>query len=258
LFGGSLLDKPTTDYKTARQNAIDSYYAFGKRIFVLAAVLGKASLKYPYLEAWKELFKDFSLGLQFLLKEMRSVVDDRYEKTWFEWLYIINYADEVSVKAASKKFYGMTPGGRKTFLTPKHIKEKRKEVGQFAAELLERLPRFFYSVSVIDCVISTTPELKQEYDRLSGECDENGGSWEKMTKNLPEKDREEEDNDHGQRYAYSYYKIRHYDHELYEKRKLECRNGTRKSIGDVRGECRVKESELPPEVISYVKSKSSN
>lgn len=272
LFGAnserqSLLDRPirptpqkyepSTAYKSARQDAIDAWYTFVKRIFLLTEVMRQASLKYPYLEAWEELFRDFGLGLQVLNKEMRSAVDDRYEKTWFQWLHIIKCAEEVSTEAASKKFYGMRPEGRKSFLTPRHIKEKRKDVVKFAGEILARLPKFFYSISVIDCVILTTPELKQEYERLSKEYDENKESSKKIRGDWQEEDGKEKDNNQRQHYTYRYYKIRHYDRELYRKRKLECQNGTRKSIGEVRIECRVKESELPPEVLSYVKSKSS-
>lgn len=45
-------------------------------------------------------------------------------------------------------------------------------------------------------------------------------------------------------YQYCYYKIVHYDKDLYEKQKSEYQKGLRKSKPDGRIECRVKAEEL--------------
>ena len=80
--------------------------------------------KYPELSVRN---KDFAGGLRIITKYVTPVIDDRWDKSWLEWMEITEYAKAHGHNGASRRFYAIKKGKRK-YLTPKHIEQKIKEV----------------------------------------------------------------------------------------------------------------------------------
>jgi hypothetical protein len=192
-----------------------------------------------------ELIYECVRAIRLVTRMMKSATDDRYKRSITEWVSITKYAMETSPEAASKRFYGITPDGKKLRLSPKHIKDMIEEVNNFLDEFTEFIPKVALNIRTLNNIARNDPELSQLFEKLSKQYDD-----ENKQKILETMEGSDEDNGgtHNQSknhdYQYSYYKIVHYDKDLYEKQKSEHQKGIRKSKPDGRIECRVKAEDL--------------
>ncbi|HEU4822481.1 MAG TPA: hypothetical protein VFS97_03570 [Nitrososphaeraceae archaeon] len=75
-------------------------------------------------EIWK-LISECIQGIRLITQIMKSAIDDRYKRSLTEWVTITKYAKETSPEAASKKFYGITPDGKKLRLSQTYKRQDR-------------------------------------------------------------------------------------------------------------------------------------
>ena len=192
-----------------------------------------------------ELIREGVQGINLVIQMINSAIDDRHSRSLTEWVTITKYAMEISPEAASKKFYGITPDGKKLFLSPKHIKDMIEKINDFLNKFAEFIPKVAINIRILSNIARYDPELSQLFEKLSKQYDD-----ENKQKILETMEGSDEDNGgtHNQSknhdYQYSYYKIVHYDKDLYEKQKSEHQKGIRKSKPDGRIECRVKAEDL--------------
>lgn len=111
-----------------------------------------------------------------------------------------------------------------------------EEVNTFLDEFTEFIPKVAPNIRTLNNIAKNDPELAQQYERLSRQYDEENNQ--KILEKMDGKPNQNHE------YQYSYYKIVHYDKELYEKQKSEYQKGLRKSKPDGRIECRVKVKDL--------------
>lgn len=195
-------------------------------------------------EIWK-LISECMQGIRLVTQIMKSATDDRYKISLTEWVPITKYAIETSPEAASKKFYRITPDGKRIRLSPKHIKDKIEEVNNFMDKFLEFITKVPLNIRKLGNIVRSDPELMQQYEKLSKQYDaENKQKILEEMKEVHEDNRNIRNQSQHHEYQYCYYKIVHYDKDLYEKQKLEYQKGLRKSKPDGRIECRVKAEEL--------------
>jgi hypothetical protein len=193
--------------------------------------------KYPNRrEQIKKLIFEIAMGIRLQTMIYKSTTDDRFKRSLAQWVPIVTYAMETSPKAASNKFYGISPDGKKIRLSPKHIKDMIQEVGDFTEQFQKYMPKFSQNLKMLGNIIRSDEELKQQYERLSKKYDNERHAW------GDNEDISNQGKDHG--YQYRYYKIVHYDGDLYKKQKSDYQRGLRKSKPDGRLECRVKAEDL--------------
>lgn len=133
----------------------------------------------------------------------------------------------------------------KNYVSPKHIKDKIEGINNFLDKFAEFIPKVHLNIRILSNIVRNDPELTLQYEKLSKQYDA-----ENKQKILEEMEEVYEDNynirnqSQHHEYQYCYYKIVHYDKDLYEKQKSEYQKGLRKSKPDGRIECRVKAEEL--------------
>jgi hypothetical protein len=235
--------KGTESYKMLEE-ILGLNLEFEKNILLTCKMSKAIYKKFPHQEIWK-LISECMQGIRLITQIMKSATDDRYKRSLTEWVPIIKYAMETSPEAASKKFYGITPDGKRIRLSPKHIKDKIEEVNSFMDKFLEFIIKVPLNIRILSNIVRSDPELMQQYQKLSRQYDADN-----KQKILEEMEEAHEDNrnirnqSQHHEYQYRYYKIVHYDKALYEKQKLEYQTGLRRSRPDGRIECRVKAEEL--------------
>ena len=137
------------------------------------------------------------------------------------------------------------PDGKKLFLSPKHIKDMIEKINDFIDKFAEFIPKVATNIRILSNIARYDPELTQLYERLSRQFDD-----ENKQKILEKMDGSDEVSEaHATKVRImiiniAYYKIVHYDKDLYEKQKSEHQKGMRKSKPDGRIECRVKAEDL--------------
>lgn len=168
----------------------------------------------------------------FFSEYFKSSYDERYVRNLAEWSEILNYADESTVGAASKKYYGIDSNSKKSYISKRQIKQglgRHKTV-----DIHEYFMHYLSYLSIFGRIISGRKEFLEEYKRMLEEYD-------KKRQIKQNKDYD---------YTYTGYKAIHYDDELYQKQKLEYQKGIRKSKPDGRIECRVREQDIPSDVLT--------
>ena len=118
---------------------------------------------------------------------------------------------------------------------------------------IDRFIAYYYLPAasfLVQNIITQDPELLEHYDKISQDYDATGSQLNSEIRNQVMTTRKQNN------YTYKYinYKVVHYDHDAYKKRKSDYEKGIRKSKPDGKIECRVKEADLPSEVLSYLKS----
>jgi hypothetical protein len=199
-------------------------------------------LKFPdrRQELWKLIYECIQ-GVGLLQQMLRSTTDDRYKRSLTEWITITAYAMKTSPGAASKKFSGITPDGKKIHLSPKHIKHMIEEMSNFADNFIELIPKVRRNLGILGNIVKSDPELMEKSNKLSEQYDEeNRLKIEKKMEGETWDDGNISSQSQHYGYQYRYYKIIHYDNELYAKQKAEYQKGLRKSKPDGRIECRVR------------------
>jgi hypothetical protein len=155
------------------------------------------------------MFEQFIPDVQFILEYSKSATDNRYSRSMVEWNHIAKYAEEHTVNQARKKYYGITPDGKtKIYLSLYQIKKKKDEMKGFEEQHLEHYKKFTLLEDILSQIVSEDPELYAEYEKMSREYDYNNNKKQYQQENE-------------KKYTYAYYKIIHYDHDLYEKQKEE-------------------------------------
>ncbi|MPZ07063.1 MAG: hypothetical protein GEU26_11725 [Nitrososphaeraceae archaeon] len=220
----------------AFDRTLDSFIDFFKRMSILHMTIPKILAKYPEINGFLEKYDlvDEIIHYQDILcRSINSAIDFRYSRSLIEWSEIARFADQRSDKAASKKFYGRYwDNGKKVHLSIRQIKKKSRVLrnhGVSSSEFEQKIRRYIELLQPFIMIIQRDEEIFKEYKKIEREFE------------LPHKDI---------RYEYQYFKMIHYDHDLYEKQKLEYNSGLRKSKPDGRIECRINKSDIPPQIFT--------
>jgi tetratricopeptide (TPR) repeat protein len=233
---------PSTELKEVLGISLE----FKKDILLFCEMSQAIYKKFPdrRQEIWRLIYECMQ-GIRLVLQMIKSATDDRYKRSLTEWVTITKYAMETSPEAASKRFYGITPDGKRIHLSPKHIKDKIEEVNNFMDKFLEFITKVPLNIRILSNIVRNDPELMQQYQKLSKQYNaENKQKILEEMEEVYEDDRNIRNQSQHHEYQYGYYKIVHYDKDLYEKQKSEYQKGLRKSKPDGRIECRVKAEEL--------------
>jgi hypothetical protein len=122
--------------------------------------------KYLFEEKKEILKKAFSV-----INTYRKQFSNRnWRYTWFEWFWIVRYAQAFSTRRAAKMLLALD--GKEGSMSPKHIKDQMQSVIKFWEEFIHYSPYFFNFLKLVHKLIEKDPELKEEYRKIL-EQDEN-------------------------------------------------------------------------------------
>jgi hypothetical protein len=184
------------------------------------------------------------------VKNAGQFYDRNFKYTWYEWFWIIRYAEAHTAKRSAKMLSVLdgTKGEREK-ISPKHIKNKKNIVIGFWQDYFYYVPYFFKFLKSMHLLIEKDPELKAEYSRILEDNNyENEATIEKMleghTKVLQHKllddnttysvnDRDDyylgANNDDFKAVKIGQERIRiHHSNKNFKKEMLEFKNGSRK------------------------------
>lgn len=122
-------------------------------------------------------------GFDIINKYRRQFYDRNYRYTWYEWFWIIRYAQAFTPRRAAKMLLVLDgeeqgAGGR---ISPKHIKDNINPVMQFWQDFFYYTPYFFSYLKFIHRLIEMDPELKAEYNKmLEGDDKDNDATISRM------------------------------------------------------------------------------
>ncbi len=107
-------------------------------------------------------------GFDIINKYRRQFYDKNYRYTWYEWYWIVRYAQVFTPNRAAKLLLVLDgeeqgTGGK---ISPKHIKDKINLVMQFWQDYICYTPYFFYFLTLMHHYIDMDPELKAEYNKM--------------------------------------------------------------------------------------------
>lgn len=229
--------KGSPRYEGLREVSLSALRAQYSLYFTIPKILDK----YPEIMGVLEEFdvvNEIIDCINLIVPYFKSISDRRNRRSLAEWSEIVNYANQTSVSQASRRFYGKEwNSGKKLYLNKKYIKQKSqtmRNLGISNEVFREKYCRIAILLQPFIKLIKMDEELQQEY--------------EKNKRNFDLHVKRDRENTLG--YQYEYFKIIHYDHNLYEKQKLEYQNGLRKTRPDGRIECRVKKSDIPSYVLT--------
>jgi hypothetical protein len=241
--------------------------------------------KYP--EIWDDMKEDYYAHIvpafKIVLKIMDSATDDKWDRSLTEWLEIILTASNEGYRAASRKYYGLTPNAEKIYLSTKRIKQIESDIKKLASDVVEHMPYYFAFVTFMIKTAKSDPKLYEELKRLDKKYDRLirddlliKGWEEEKQKQKQELERQTNNNNmkkEGQRETnsggsnsnsittnhneeenyYEYYEFRHRDNDVYKMQKLKCQQGKRKSNPDGWKTCCIlKRNELPSNIRAAV------
>ena len=149
---------PSTELKEVLGISLE----FKKDILLFCEMSQAIYKKFPdrRQEIWKLIYECMQ-GIRLVLQMIKSATDDRYKRSLTEWVTITKYAMETSPEAASKRFYGITPDGKRIHLSPKHIKDKIEEVNNFMDKFLEFITKVPFNIRILSNIVRNDPELMQ-------------------------------------------------------------------------------------------------
>jgi hypothetical protein len=127
------------------------YYVFTKHLF----------------EEKKEILKK---AFDIINTYRKQFSNRNWRYTWFEWFWIVRYAQAFSTRRAAKMLLALD--GKEGSMSPEHIKDQMHSVLKFWEEFIHYSPYFFNFLKLVHKLIEKDPELKEEY-RKSIEQDEN-------------------------------------------------------------------------------------
>src|SRR5690348_16538798 len=107
-------------------------------------------------------------GFDIINKYRRQFYDRNYRYTWYEWFWIVRYAQAFTPRRAAKMLSVIDgeeqgAGGR---ISPKHIKDNINLVMKFWQDYFYYSPYFFSYLKFIHRLIKRDPELKAEYNMI--------------------------------------------------------------------------------------------
>jgi hypothetical protein len=204
-------------------------------------------------------------------KYSRQFYDRNYRYTWYEWFWIVRYAQAVSSRRAAKMLLALDGEGEERSrdrISPKHIKDKINPVIKFWQDFFYYARYFFYFLKFIRRLIKGDPELKAEYNKiLEGNHKEDDTTINKMLEEHLTALQQKllEDNNNNVNNNNDYYlgtnkddfkpvKIRpeririHHSNKNYQKEMEEFKNGSRKEKPKKKISCTFSPSLLPVDV----------
>jgi hypothetical protein len=117
-------------------------------------------------------------------KYTRQFYDRNYRYTWYEWFWIVRYAQAVTPGNAAKMILaldGELGEGARGGISPKHIKDKIKPVLKFWQDYFYFSPYFFNFLKFIHNLIKRDSELSVQYNKiLEGDHNDNDSTINKM------------------------------------------------------------------------------
>jgi hypothetical protein len=201
--------------------ALDEFIKSAKTLSRMFPIVEK---RYPILFA--KIEESLAAGFWFIRQIMAYEIDDRYKRSFFEWLEICHVAEEKSTYAASRKYYGLSLKGERVHLSSSYIKKTCVEIEKLADNGLTYWPMFIESIDLVMRLIGLDHVLLNKYNE--SERQYNG---EEVLRNPDAKEK------HNSQNSYIYYYIRHYDANLYLQQKEDFKKGIRKSKPDGMLEC---------------------
>jgi hypothetical protein len=216
---------------------------FMKGFFLNLRIFPLVLEKYPELIPKSE---GFFGGLKVLLKYIKPIIDGRWDRSWAEWAHIIEYAKVHGYNAASRRFPALK-NGKEEYLSPEHIREKIKEFDALIKQAEKIYPGSHNYIIRLKEIIKNDNDLKEKYIQLAREYDENKIQIMSHTYNS---------NVGSKVYLHIYYYIRHYDPNVYQRRKSDYEKGLIKKKSQVTGrvECGpFKEKDFPVEAIERLR-----
>jgi hypothetical protein len=167
-----------------------------------------------------------------------------------QWIPICDTAIKKSAYAASREHYSVTQDGKKLYPSPKYIKQKIPQILQFILLYSKYVPYYDKFVNSLYEIADKHPqlELRQEIKRLELKYlreqiprllqlwnktlmqvqGDTKGTFEKHNHNSNSNN----DNDKNKVECYEYFETRYHDKTLYEKQKLEWKEGKRRAKPD--------------------------
>jgi hypothetical protein len=204
---------PKTNSPSKTQEAILFFLRNLKKFMhCLYEILQSVYVKFPRVRSIEE---NLTSGLRFLFDILESAVDDRYRRNLIEWLEIISIASEKSPRVASKEYAGHTTDGKSVSLSPRFIRRKKPQLEEFLRRGALVLPRFCEAIDTVLAIIDNDAELSDHLQKIAKDFDdqeEDQRDDRAQEKELPFKQD-------------VYYYVRHYDANLYNKKKQEKDKG---------------------------------
>lgn len=130
-----------------------------------------------FLENYKEvLTKAFDI----VDKYRKPFYDINYRYTWYEWFWIVRYAQAFTPRRAAQMLLALDGDGGKgeekgkgriIISSLRHINDMKDPVMEFWHDYFYYVPYFFHFLNVIDRLVERDPELKNEYNKILEESD---------------------------------------------------------------------------------------
>jgi hypothetical protein len=219
------------------------------RLFVLPVDMLSIILKrYPRL---KEVIYSPSgpeyilFGFDAIRQIFESASDGKWDRNLLEWISISRTAlEKGSFRAASRKHYAIDQNKEKIYLSPSHIKKKTSKMWLFMLYYAYCAPYYFQFAFTILDISGKDPELKKEFRKLELQylrklIPEYLERWKNGlllfqgdTKGIFKSTVKESDRHPEALQYYRYIEYRFKDKELYERQKLDWKQGKRKAKPD--------------------------
>ena len=237
-----IINLPESDISEPPDIFVQKMEKFTAAIYILKQILPTVLKKYPKLH---RSYKEFADGMKLFVEYSKPITDGRWDRSWIEWLQIIEYAEVFGCNAASRKFFAIKDGKRK-YIFPAYIKQKIKQKRfknlKVSAQLIEFLKNMME-------IVRGDTELREMYTQSLKEYAENKAQIKSQLYNI------------GRRiYSHTYYYVRHYDPKMYNKKKSDYKKGIiKKSQITGKTECGpFKEKDFPARVIERLRRREKN
>jgi hypothetical protein len=207
--------------------------------FLFLLILPLIFRKYPDLAAKFGVLEPY---IRAFIEYCQSFMDNRWDRSMTEWMYIVAYAKAHGYNAASRKFPAKKDGKEK-YLSPNHIKQKTK--------IIDRFLGYFENDKDGEVCHKYMMEVKKKLENDKELLSIRKGFLEHINEIMDEL------LNISSNYSYKYYYIMHYDANRYRKSKSDLEQGLIKKRTQVTGkiECGpFKEKDLPVDQIRRHKS----
>jgi hypothetical protein len=213
---------------------VENIERFMRQFAILPEIIPLVLEKYPELKVG---YGDFANGIELFLKYIKPLMYNNWDRSWVEWAHISIYAEQHGYNAARRKF-PVIKDGKPKYHSAKYIKKKLREVYSFEKEMKMFYPPYFEYYKKLREVIRNDQEIKKKYYELA-----------KESSKIIEQVLSRVSSGNSKLSSYTYYYIRHYDPQVYQKNKNDYENGLIKKKSQVTGkiECGpFREDCIPP------------